>query len=419
MRILGIALTLGTLLGLFTGASGVPREFAPYRLLQTRFYDGRYHVQFHRNAKRRDVLMALDQKHLNLITFDLEKVRSLNEEKLLDHGKAPGLIKTLSARTGEYWITFVREQKNGRRDIELHSDGRVEYFAIEDSGMPLSLDLVQAGNEVILVAVYPQLITVYSRHGGKLTKIAEKPAPALIRRAQAFATTQGSLVIVTTGSDQKLRVYDADESFKYLEQRWARPVQASYVEAALESEDNLIFALVSGDERGDSVRILREKGKQMTAPVAVDLNLFRVEWLRSGSGSLRLATATSRNGKSVIQLISPNGQVKSIAAGDAQTISDLAAFTVGRTEYLVYLKDHRDVYLQGDDATSVIRPQDGAQAVRLSRVGRIENGQEAIAVMTDFKRSTQVQIIGFARPRDMKQKRSNLLRMAGNSEASR
>jgi hypothetical protein len=419
MRVPGIALALATLLSLYTGANGVPREFAPYRLLQTRFYDGRYHVQFHRNTKRQDVLMALDHKRMNLVTFDLEKVRPLNEEKLVERGQpAPDLVKTLSARTGEFWITFVRERKNGTRDIELHSDARIEYFAIEDSGMPLSLDLVEVGNEIILVAVYPQLISVYSRHGGRLTKITERAAPALIRQAQAFATPQGSLVIVTMGSDQKLRVYDADEAFRSLEQRWARPVKASYVEAELESDDNLIFGLVSGSDHGDTVRILRENGKQMTPPIAVDLNLGRIRWLRSQNGSLRLAAVSSQDGKTRIHLIYPNGQSQSVPAGDARTVSDLATFNVGPNEYLIYLKDNRDVYLQGENATSVIRPPEGARTVRISPLGRVDN-QDSIAIMTDYKRSTQVQIIGFARARSDKLKKSSLLRTAGNSAANR
>lgn len=419
MRILGIALTLCALLGLYTGANGVPREFAPYRLLQTRIYDGRYNVQFHRNAKRKHVLMALDDRRLNLVTFDLEKVRSVNEERLMDRGRAPDLIKTLSARGGEFWVTFVRKQRNGRRDIELHSDSRAEYFAIEDAGMPLSLDLVEAGNEIVLVAVYPQLIAVYSRHGGRLTKITEAATPALVRRAQVFATPAGSLVVVTMGADDKLRVYDADEEFKSLEQRWARTVRASYIEAALERDDRLIIALVSGGEHGETVRIMRENAKQLTFPIAVDMNAGRIQWLRSRDGALRLAAMFSNNGRTFIQLIHPNGRVQTVSAGDAKSISDIATLTVGHSEYFIYVKDGRDVYLQGEDATSVIRPPSGAQAVRLSPLGRVEGGHEVIAVMTDFKRSTQVQIIGFVRPRTYKQKKINPLRMAGSSTANR
>lgn len=400
MRLWGILIAIGSLIGLFNSTHAADKEFSPHRVIETRFYDGRYDVKFHKTSDGRNVIMALDPKRLNLIKFDLIEARILNEERLVTNGKAPSVVTTMSSSSGEFWVAFARESRDGGRSIELHSDSRPEYFSIEDSSLPQELQLVEVEDELLLVATYSNSATVFRRSEGRLEQIAEIKSPSM-HKAQAFVGKNDNLIIATL-ADQKVNGYELDREYEDLVPRFSRKVSASFMEATLGTNGEIVVALVNTGKKGEFVQIFNEGSQRLSKPLQIKTNAGQIRWLKSTSGQLRLTGFTTDKNNTSIYFINENGLERTVAAGDAKMISGLASIKVAKNNYVVYVKDQKDVYIQGDDAASVIRAPQKARAIRLSSTGKIDGDREVIAVMTDFDRSTRVQVIGFSRWREAK-----------------
>lgn len=416
MRKWSLALFIGTAISLCAGATHLSREFAPHRIAQARFFDGHYETYFHKTADGRDVLMALDRKRLNLVKFDILNNATLHEERLVTGGKAPDVVSALSSRSGEFWVAFARPARQGY-SIELHSDSRPEYFSIEDSQLPLSLTLAEAHGQVLLVASYLQSLIVFGRRDGQLEQIHEFTAPAQIQRTQTFVTSQGGLLLSTLSSDKIFRVYEFERNTNRLRERWKRKLSGGYVDAALNSDNEIVAALVQSDlKSGDVVRFVREKSKTLSPPVAIDLTLGGTQWIQGQNGELLLAAMARQDTQPEVRLINSQGVQFALGAGEAQVVSSISSFAVGDQSFVAFLKNQRDVLLQSESATSLIRAPQDAKAVRLSAVHKLQSGRDVIAILTDLERldpearsstgsrarllrSTRAQIVAFTRAR--------------------
>lgn len=402
MRAWGVILAVGSLIGLFNSTHAADQEFSPHRLIETRFYDGHYEVKFHRTRDGRNVLMALDSKRLNLIKFDINEARVLSEDRLVDGGKAPNALASLSSSSGEFWVAFSRELRDGSRDIQLHSDSREEYFSIEETKLPQNLELKEIGDELVLIATYQKSITVFRRLDGRLEQIAEVETPTPIVKAQTLVGKNENLIVVTLTTDQKLYAYDLDRDYDDLVPRFARSIKANLMEATLGPNGEVLAALVVHGKKSDVLQIFNEGTNRLSAPQTVKTNIGQIQWIKNPAGQLQLAGYSSEKNNTSIRFFNLKGVERIVAAGDAKLITGLSPVKVAQTHYLVYVKDQKDVYIQGDDATSVIRAPVKSKEIRLSSTGKLNGGHEVIAVMTDFDRSTRVQVIGFSRWREAK-----------------